>query len=164
VAQNRTGKSDAERPSFVGLIDEIDTEMGEGIDRYRIAALGSELGLVKFGVNHGTLFPGGRSSKPHAHSKEEEFVLVLEGQQPTLWIDGRLTDLSPGDAVAFPAGTGIAHTFINNSLPPVKLLIVGERCADDQVHYPVNPETLYPRPWKDVPTRALGPHRGVANE
>jgi uncharacterized cupin superfamily protein len=43
-------------------------------------------------------------------------------------------------------------------------LIVGERCADDQVHYPVNPETLHPRPWKDVPARALGPHRGVANE
>ena len=123
------------------------------------ASLGKVLGLAHFGVNHETLFPGGRSSLPHAHSKDKEFVFVVEGR-PSLWIDGHLIELDQGDAVAFPAGTGIAHSFINNSRAPVKLLIVGEHSADDRLCYPVNPEVRHPRPWKDPPTRPLGPHDG----
>ena len=144
---------------FVGSVKEFEREHGEGEHRYIGARLGKELGLAKFGVNHETIFPGGRSSLPHAHSEDEEFVFVVEGQ-PSLWIDGRLTELDKGDAVAFPAGTGIAHCFINNSDAPVKLLIVGEHSIKDRVTYPVNPEVRPPRPWKDAPTRPLGPHAG----
>ncbi|MBW2245448.1 MAG: cupin domain-containing protein, partial [Deltaproteobacteria bacterium] len=53
------------------------------------------LGLVKLGVNHETIFPGGRSSLPHAHSEDEEFVFVIEGR-PSLWIDGELRELAAG--------------------------------------------------------------------
>ena len=163
MTQDTTGKSHAGRPPFVGSISELDTVVGEGVGGYRVAALGSKLGLTRLGVNHETIFPGGRSSKPHAHSEEEEFVLVLEGQ-PTLWIDGEVFELAEGDAVAFPAGTGIAHTFINNSEAAIKLLIVGERSATDQVRYPVDPDAPHPRPWKDAPTRTLGPHNGRADK
>ena len=99
--------------------------------------------------------PGTRSSDPHAHSHEEEFVFVVEGR-PEVWIDGEVHALAPGDGVAFPAGTGIAHCFLNNSDAPVKLLIVGERNAEDRVHYPLNPERQREKPWPDVPRRALG--------
>jgi len=152
-------KPNGEKPSFVGSLSQMETEHGSGDQRYLATPLGRALGLARFGVNHETIFPGGRSSKPHAHSKDEEFVFVLEGQ-PSLWIDGQISELKPGDSVAFPSGTGIAHTFINNSNSPIKLLIVGEHSSDDRLTYPVNPEMKHPRPWTDAPARPLGPHDG----
>ncbi len=76
-------------------------------------------------VLHHELPPAGRrTSWPHAESAEEEFVYVIDGY-PQVWIDGDIYDLVPGDAVGFPAGTGNAHTFINNSELDVRLLVVG---------------------------------------
>ena len=151
--------SPRDRLPFVGSVEGFEREHGEGKNRYVAAALGRTLGLEHFGVNHETIFPGGRSSKPHAHSHDEEFVFVVEGR-PSLWIDGHLTELTKGDAVAFPSGTGIAHSFLNNSDAPVKLLIIGEHSAEDRVSYPVDPEFSHPRPWTDAPSRPLGPHNG----
>ena len=50
---------------------------------------------------------------------------VLEGY-PEAWINGYLWKLEPGDSVGFPAGTGVCHTFINNTSEEVRLLVVGE--------------------------------------
>ena len=151
--------STRKRPPFVGSVEGLEREHGVGEGRYVVSLLGRELGLEHFGVNHETIHPGGRSSMPHAHSHDEEFVFVVEGR-PSVWIDGYITELQQGDAVAFPAGTGIAHTFINNSDAPMKLLIVGEHSTDDAVTYPVNPERSHSRPWLDPPERELGPHDG----
>ena len=82
---------------------------------------------------------------------------------PDVWLDGRLHRLRPGDAVGFPAGTGIAHTFINNCESEARLLVVGEAWKDEnRIVYPVNPERR-PRHddwWEDAPARPLGPHDG----
>ena len=126
------------------------------------APLGSSLGLKRFGVNHELLPPGRRTSPPHAHSKDEEFVFVLAGC-PDVWVDGHLHRLAPGDAVAFPAGTGIAHTFINNTEEDVCLLVVGDADQpEDQGFYPLNPELRdrCQRWWDEAPRRLLGPHDG----
>ena len=148
--------------SFVGSLDQLGVEGGGVQGRYVAAALGGKLGLERIGVNHEMIFPGGSSSMPHCHSTDEEFVFVVRGR-PSLWIDGHLSELEAGDAVAFPAGTGIAHTFLNNTDEPIELLIVGERSPDDRVHYPVNPERTHPRRWNDAPPRPLGPHNGKAD-
>ena len=87
------------------------------------AALGRALGLNRVAINYVVLQPGKRSSWPHAHSKEEEFIFVLEGK-PQVWIDGHLYDLKPGDCVGLPAGTGHAHTLINNSKDEIKALVM----------------------------------------
>lgn len=146
---------------FVGSLRSHQETHGEGVDRYVGAPLGKALGLANFGVNQETIFPGGRSSMPHAHSKDEEFVYVLAGA-PTLWVDGEVEQLAAGDAIAFPAGTGIAHTFINDSEEPIELLIVGEHQPDDRVFYPLHPDFPHPRRWTDAPERSLGPHNGEA--
>jgi uncharacterized cupin superfamily protein len=120
------------------------------------------LGLTRLGIRHQVLPPGRRTSIPHAESAEEEFVYVLEGA-PDLWLDGRLHPLRPGDGVGFPAGTGVALTFINNSGDDAVLLVVGEPAkAENKVNYPVNPEMKAIRTdwWEDAPTRELGPHDG----
>ncbi len=83
------------------------------------------LGLTKLGIHHELLPPGRRTSFPHAESAAEEFVYVIEGM-PDAWIDGELVRLAPGDGVGFPAGTGIAHSFLNNTDQTVRLLVVGE--------------------------------------
>ena len=154
-----TENAEATTHSFVGSIGDIEREHGIRDPHFLVAPLGRVLALEHFGVNHETILPGGQSSKPHAHSDDEEFVLVLAGK-PSLWIDGHLSVLKEGDAVAFPAGTGIAHTFINNSNDPIKLLIVGEHSPQDRVSYPVHPKQPHPRPWTDAPSRPLGPHDG----
>src|SRR5690606_28604358 len=105
------------------------------------------------------LMPGRRTSFPHAESAEEEFVFVVAGT-PDVWLDGHLHRLAPGDAVGFPAGTGLAHTFINNTKAEVNLIVVGEASKpENRVVYPLNPEQKARRDdwWDDAPVRELGP-------
>lgn len=65
---------------------------------------------------------------------------MLEGM-PDAWIDGHLNGLRPGDAVGFPADTGIAHTFLNKISSEVRLLVVGEASkTETRIRYPLHPE------------------------
>jgi uncharacterized cupin superfamily protein len=129
------------------------------------AAFGRHFGLERIGIHHERLLPGHRSSYPHAESAEEEFVYVIEGA-PDAWIDGVIHRLEPGDAVGFPAGTGLCHTFINNTDGEVRLLVVGERPkAENRIFYARNPERRAMRDdwWEDVPAREMGRHDGLSD-
>jgi len=129
--------------------------------------MGAALGLTRLGINYDIVAPGNRTSRPHAESHEDEFVLVLQGR-PDVWINGYLHELTEGDAVVFPAGTGIAHSFLNNSSEDAHLLVIGEHAREgNQLNYPLNPERMEEfakvgRAWLDAPKRALGPHDGMA--
>jgi uncharacterized cupin superfamily protein len=120
--------------------------------------------LMRIGVHHERLPPGRRVSWPHAEADEEEFVYVIEGT-PDLWADGYVKRLSPGDGVGFPAGTGLAHTFINNTETDVRLLVVGEASRQrSRIDYPLHQTRnadIGERHWKDAPKRVLGPHNGL---
>ncbi|MGZ3809769.1 MAG: cupin domain-containing protein, partial [Bacteriovorax sp.] len=106
------------------------------------------------------------TSWPHAESEEEEFAYVIEGN-PHVWIDGNTYELNPGDFVAFPAGTGIAHTFINNSIEDCVLLVGGEKTkAENQIFYPLHKERneeLHKKGqfWENHPLHEMGPHDGL---
>ncbi len=126
------------------------------------ASLGEKLGLSRIGINHVRLPPGRRTSYPHAESAEEEFVFVIEGR-PDVWIDGVLHALEPGDSVAFPAGTGICHSFLNNTPDEVRLMVIGEKPkAENRIRYSVNEAYEQTRPdrWIDPPMQPLGGHDG----
>ncbi|MEO8241212.1 MAG: cupin domain-containing protein [bacterium] len=129
------------------------------------AALAAHFGLKTLGIHHMRLEPGRRTSLPHAESREEEFVYVIAGH-PDVWLDGVLHGLKPGDAVGFPAGTGLAHSFINNTAAMVRLLVVGNSdIAGNRIVYPINPERKAWREdwWHDAPKRQLGPHDGLSD-
>ncbi len=130
------------------------------------APLAAHLGLKSIGIHHMRLLPGRRTSLPHAESLEEEFVYVITGT-PDVWLDGVLHRLGPGDAVGFPAGTGLAHSFLNNTEADVTLLVVGNAdIAGNRIVYPVNQERKAWRTdwWGDAPQRQLGPHDGISDQ
>ena len=159
----------SERPEFIRHWRDLEgtdnAHYGDSDELLSIGApVGKLLGLTRIGIHHQRLPPGRRTSYPHAESAEEEFAFVLEGN-PDVSIDGTLHRLEAGDSVAFPAGTGICHTFLNNTTSEVRLLVVGEKPkAENRIHYPINPahEKTRKDAWTDVPPRVLGGHDGRA--
>ena len=97
--------------------------------------LGERAGLRNFGVNITRIVPGGQSSHRHAHTRQDEFIYVLEGEV-ALETNAGTELLRPGMCAGFPAGTGNAHRFVNRSQKDVLLLVVGDRTAGDEVSYP----------------------------
>ena len=97
--------------------------------------LGDLFRLTNFGVNITRLKPGGCSALRHAHTKQDEFVYILEGR-PTLLTDAGRTLLNPGMCAGFKAGTGDAHCLINETEADVVYLEMGDRTAGDAVSYP----------------------------
>ena len=96
--------------------------------------LGDRFGLSVFGVNFTRLAPGAWSALHHGHSKQDEFVYVLEGT-PTLITDAGETQLHAGMCAGFPAG-GSPHHLENRSDADAVILEIGDRGADDAVVYP----------------------------
>ncbi len=97
--------------------------------------LGDLFGLSNFGVNLVRLMPGAGSALRHAHSRQDEFVYILQGNA-VLVTDAGETQLSAGMCAGFKSGTGNAHQLLNRSSEGVIYLEVGDRSAGDTVVYP----------------------------
>jgi uncharacterized cupin superfamily protein len=97
--------------------------------------LGDLFGLANFGVNLTRLAPDAVSALRHAHSKQDEFIYVLQGS-PTLSTDEGRTKLSPGMCAGFKAGTGNGHHLINETAQEVIYLEIGDRTPGDEGTYP----------------------------
>jgi uncharacterized cupin superfamily protein len=96
--------------------------------------LGDLFGLKNFGVNLTRLAPGGQSALFHRHSRQDEFVYVLEGR-PTLITDNAESQLQAGDCAGFSAG-GTAHQLVNRTSRDVVYLEIGDRTPGDTGEYP----------------------------
>lgn len=127
-------------------------------------AIGKAAGLVRTGIHIERLLPGTRTSFPHAEEDEEEWAYVLSGA-PSVWIDGVVHALVPGDLVALPAGTGVCHVFLNDSATEARILVGGEKSRPtNRIFYPLNPERraqVGERWWPlEATWRAAGDHDG----
>jgi len=96
--------------------------------------LGERFGLNVFGVNLTRLAPGAWSALHHRHSRQDEFIYVVEGA-PTLITDAGATLMAPGMCAGFPAG-GTAHHLENRSDADVVILEIGDRTPGDEGSYP----------------------------
>jgi len=96
--------------------------------------LGDIFGLNNFGVNLTKLYPGGESALLHRHSRQDEFIYILQGE-PTLVTDTEEIALSPGMCAGFPA-QGLAHQLVNRTGQDVVYLEVGDRSSGDEGSYP----------------------------
>ena len=97
--------------------------------------LGEVFGLENFGVNLTRLAPNAVSALRHSHTRQDEFVYVLQGQ-PTLHTDEGRRQLCPGMCVGFKAGTGNGHCLLNETNEDVVYLEVGDRTAGDEGIFP----------------------------
>jgi uncharacterized cupin superfamily protein len=97
--------------------------------------LGDQFGLTNFGVNLTRLAPNAVSALRHAHSKQDEFIYILQGT-PTLHTDEGYTVLAPGMCAGFKAGSGNGHRLINETAEEVVYLEVGDRTPGDEGSYP----------------------------
>ncbi len=98
--------------------------------------LGDLFGLRNFGVNLTELAPAAESALLHRHSRQDEFVYILEGT-PTLVTDRGEELLEPGMCAGFPAG-GVAHHLVNRTDRTVRYLEIGDRTQGDEASYPVD--------------------------
>ncbi|WP_372396698.1 cupin domain-containing protein [Azospirillum sp. HJ39] len=101
--------------------------------RHRVA-LGDSLGLSNFGVNLTRLAPGASSALRHWHSRQDEFVYVVEGEL-TLVTDAGETPLTAGMCAGFPAGVADGHRLVNRGDHPASYLEVGDRSPGDAIDY-----------------------------
>ena len=96
--------------------------------------LGDAANLTAFGVNMCRLPPGTWSSQRHWHSREDEFIFVLEGEV-VLVTDAGEQVLRSGDCAGFKAGDADGHHLQNRSDRDAVILEVGNRALDDVTEY-----------------------------
>jgi uncharacterized cupin superfamily protein len=96
--------------------------------------LGDHAGLKNYGVNLTRLDPGAESSMRHWHTKQDEFIYVLEGEV-TLVTDAGRQKLKAGMAAGFPAGKADGHQLVNETSKPVLYLEIGDRTPGDGATY-----------------------------
>ena len=96
--------------------------------------LGDHFGLTMFGVNLTRIMPGGETALMHIHTKQEEFIYVVEGS-PMLVTGQGETQMAPGMCVGFPPN-GQAHHLVNRTDKDVMILEVGDRPSGDEGSYP----------------------------
>jgi uncharacterized cupin superfamily protein len=98
--------------------------------------LGDPFGLTQFGVNLTTLKPGAVSALHHQHTRQDEWVYVLQGEV-TLHVGDERCVMRQGACAGFPAN-GEAHHIENHSSEDALILEVGSRAAGDEVNYPID--------------------------
>ena len=158
------------RPDFIKNCEELIssktwTYPGDSEIFGTCALLSRKMGLKRVAINLAVLQPGDRSSWPHAHKEEEEFIFIFQGH-PQVWVDGRVYDLGPGDCVGFPPGTGHVHTLLNNSENVVLAIVVGEtKPVNEKLFYPMHPgrnEEIKEKGffWQEHPQHEFGHHDG----
>ena len=125
----------AERPPHVVALGEVPAVLGG-----RARRLGRAAGAVESGLNHVVLEAGQQGAPAHCHSEEEEIFVVLDGDG-TLELWGRGAEhpeehpLVPGDVIARPAGSGVAHA-LRPGAGGVTYLAYGTRMPGDMCFYP----------------------------
>jgi uncharacterized cupin superfamily protein len=102
--------------------------------------IGEAAGARRLGYNLTLVKPGARSNPYHFHHAEEEAFYILEGHGTLRQGDEQggeeLVEIGPGDIVAFPAGTGISHQFINTREAPLVYLAISTIEQLDVAEYP----------------------------
>ncbi len=118
-------------------------------------ALGDAFGLHNFGVNLVRLAPGVESSQRHWHSRQDEFVMVLEGELALVCDEGEQA-LTAGMVAGFPAGRPNGHKLVNRSGRDAVYLEVGDRLPGDSSTYSDIDMLSFPAPSRRRFTRRDG--------
>jgi uncharacterized cupin superfamily protein len=111
--------ADQERPGFT----------------YRRAKLAQQAGAKQLGVSLYEVPPGEATFPYHAHTANEELLIVLSGR-PHLRTPEGWRELEEGEVVAFRTGEEGAHQVQNRSGEDVRFLVVSTMVAPEVNLYP----------------------------
>jgi uncharacterized cupin superfamily protein len=107
---------------------------------------GGKLGVVQ------TRVPPGTTACPfHSHLREDEVFFVLSGRGVLRYGDA-VHELTPGDCVSCPAGTGIAHQIANPYGADLVYLAIGPHDPHEVCEYPDSGKVLV----RGLAARGLG--------
>jgi uncharacterized cupin superfamily protein len=99
-----------------------------------IQSLSDRVGLQRAVLSLARVPPGKESFIPHAHTVQEEFVYILEGEG-TADIGDESVKVGPGDYLGFPID-GVAHHLRNTGSTDLVYLMGGERTSLDIGRFP----------------------------
>lgn len=99
-----------------------------------IQPLSDRVGLQRAALSLARVPPGKESFIPHAHSVQEEFVYILEGEG-TAEIGDQTVVVGPGDYLGFPTD-GVPHHLRNTGTTDLVYLMGGERTPLDIGSFP----------------------------
>lgn len=102
---------------------------------YRRAKVARQAGAEKLGASVFEIPPGEATFPYHAHSANEEMLIVLTGR-PSLRTAAGWRELETGELVAFPVGDGGAHQIQNRSDEPVRVIVISTMIAPEVTLYP----------------------------
>jgi uncharacterized cupin superfamily protein len=102
---------------------------------YRRARVGRQAGATELGASLYEIPPGQATFPYHAHSANEEMLIVLAGR-PSLRTPEGWRELEPGEVVAFATGADGAHQILNRSQEPTRLIVVSTMIAPEVNLYP----------------------------
>ncbi|PZR00646.1 MAG: hypothetical protein DI533_08920 [Cereibacter sphaeroides] len=107
--------------------------LGPGPGPYRYRLISDLGGISQFGAFIEELPPGSSSGRRHWHEREDEMIVMLDGE--VILVEDTETQLHAGDTAAWAAGTPIGHRLDNRSNTPARYLVIGTRFHEDRVHY-----------------------------
>jgi uncharacterized cupin superfamily protein len=140
-----------ERKEFnMQIINIKDTE---GFSPYdfgkRFSGLDKEVASVfkaqHLGFHLEILNPGCFSCPYHYHEKEEELVIVIEGEAIIRQND-RFLKIKKMDLIFFPTGPEHVHQIYNHTEKPFHYFVLSNRAVDDVCHYPDSHKKLVRNP------------------
>ena len=102
---------------------------------YRRARLGRQAGAQRLGASLYDVAPGQATFPYHAHTANEEMLIVVSGR-PSLRTPDGWRELAEGEVVAFPVGEEGAHLLMNRSDSPARVLVISEMNAPEVSIYP----------------------------
>ncbi len=97
-------------------------------------ALSPPFNLTNLGVNMITLPPGAMSSQRHWHTKQDEFVYMVQGELVLVTDEGEQI-MTPGMVVGFAAGLINGHNLVNRSGHDAAFLVFSDKTLGDEGGY-----------------------------
>jgi len=114
---------------------EFDSEREREGFRWKRAKVGAQAGAERLGASVFDVPPGQATFPYHAHTANEELLIVLRGRPHLRSPDG-WRQLDEGEVIAAPVGPAGAHQVQNRGDEPVRVLVISEMNAPEIVFQP----------------------------
>lgn len=134
--------NDDTRPVFnIADLPEVTDRQGEWASTWKVLTPNMRARGGSLGMNHMRIPPHAVAVPFHYHALEDEIFYVLSGRGVLRYGD-ELHDIGPGDCIACPAGTRVAHQIANPYDEDLEYLAIGPYEPHEVCGYPDSGKVL----------------------